>query len=98
MATVIFWISFVFAIAGGFGVILARQPIHSVLSLVAVMIALAIDFLLLSAQFIFVVQLIVYAGAVMVLFVFVVALMGPTRETSSERLRFQPWVALLCAG
>jgi NADH-quinone oxidoreductase subunit J len=53
------------------------------------MLALSILFLLLSAQFVFVVQIIVYAGAVMVLFLFVVALLGPARESGRGRLRFQ---------
>src|SRR5256885_11333552 len=86
------------AIAGGIGVISFREPIRSVLSLVVVMIALSIEFLLLSAQFIFVVQIIVYAGAVMVLFLFVIALLGPAREIGRGRLRFQSWLALLFAA
>ena len=77
------------AIIGGVGVISFRQPIRSVLSLVVVMLALSVLFLLLSAQFIFVVQIIVYAGAVMVLFLFVIALLGPAKETGRGRLRFQ---------
>src|SRR4029077_991584 len=85
------------AIIGGVGVISFRQPIRSVLSLVVVMIALSVLFLLLSAQFVFVVQIIVYAGAVMVLFLFVIALLGPTRESARGRLRFQPWLSALFA-
>src|ERR1700719_1276060 len=85
------------AVIGGVGVISFRQPIRSVLSLVVVMIALSILFLLLSAQFIFVVQIIVYAGAVMVLFLFVIALLGPAKEVGRGRLRFQPWLSALFA-
>src|SRR4029077_12663443 len=83
------------AIIGGVGVISFRQPIRSVLSLVVVMIALSVLFLLLSAQFVFVVQIIVYAGAVMVLFLFVIALLGPARETGRGRLRFQAGLSAL---
>jgi len=83
------------AVAGGIGVIAFRQPIRSVLSLVVVMIALSILFLLLSAQFIFVAQVIVYAGAVMVLFLFVIALLGPAKEIAKGRLRFQTWLSAL---
>src|SRR6266849_3969491 len=83
------------AVAGGIGVISFRQPIRSVLSLVVVMVALSILFLLLSAQFIFVAQIIVYAGAVMVLFLFVIALLGPAREIARSRLRFQSWLSAL---
>jgi NADH-quinone oxidoreductase subunit J len=66
-----------------------------VLSLVLVMLALAVQYLLLSAQFLFAVQIIVYAGAVMVLFLFVIALLGPRRELPSGRLRFQFPLAIL---
>jgi NADH-quinone oxidoreductase subunit J len=85
------------AVAGGIGVVAFHQPIRSVLSLVVVMVALSILFLLLSAQFVFVVQIIVYAGAVMVLFLFVIALLGPARELGRGRLRFQPWLSALFA-
>lgn len=79
-ASAIFWIFALVAVAGGFGVILSRTPIWNVLSLVLVMLSLAVEFLLLDAQFVFAVQVIVYAGAVMVLFLFVIFLLGPTRE------------------
>ena len=89
MAIAVFFIAAAMAVAGGIGVISFRQPIRSVLSLVVVMVALSILFLLLSAQFIFVAQIIVYAGAVMVLFLFVIALLGPAKEMAKSRLRFQ---------
>jgi NADH-quinone oxidoreductase subunit J len=95
LAIAIFFIAAVMAVAGGIGVISFRQPIRSVLSLVVVMIALSILFLLLSAQFIFVAQVIVYAGAVMVLFLFVIALLGPAKEMARGRLRFQTWLSAL---
>ena len=93
MAVIVFVVAALLAVAGGVGVITARQPIRSVLSLVVVMLALAILFLLLSAQFVFVVQIIVYAGAVMVLFLFVIALLGPPRALPRGRLRYQDWLA-----
>jgi len=93
LVTAVFAIFTVFALLGGLGVIAFRQPIQNVLSLVAVMISLAVLFLLLSAQFVFVVQVIVYAGAVMVLFLFVVALLGPIREEA----RHSPMLAVITA-
>ena len=97
MAIVVFLVAAALAVAGGIGVIGFHEPIRSVLSLVVVMVALSILFLLLSAQFVFVVQIIVYAGAVMVLFLFVVALLGPARELGRGRLRFQGWLAAVFA-
>ena len=95
MAIAVFAVAALMAIAGGIGVITFHQPIRSVLSLVVVMLALSVLFLLLSAQFIFVVQVIVYAGAVMVLFLFVIALLGPAREAGRGRLRFQAGLSAL---
>src|SRR3982074_1348647 len=89
LALIVFLVFGLLAVLGAFGVISSRQPIRSVLSLVVVMLALAVLFLLLSAQFVFVVQIIVYAGAVMVLFLFVIALLGPARVLGRSRLRFQ---------
>jgi NADH-quinone oxidoreductase subunit J len=97
VAIAVFLVAAAMAVAGGIGVITFREPIRCVLSLVVVMIALSILFLLLSAQFVFVVQIIVYAGAVMVLFLFVIALLGPARESARGRLRFQPWLSALFA-
>src|SRR5437773_6326723 len=59
------------------------------------MLSLSVIFLLLNAQFVFAVQIIVYAGAVMVLFLFVIALLGPARELGRGRLRFQGWLSAL---
>ncbi len=80
----IIWIAGVLAALSALGVVFAPQPIYSALSLVLTIGALAVIFLVLNAQFLFVVQLIVYAGAVMVLFVFIIALLSPGSE---ERFR-----------
>jgi NADH-quinone oxidoreductase subunit J len=77
--------------------VVSKTPINSVLSLVTVMLALSVLFLLLSAQFVFAVQVIVYAGAVMVLFLFVVALLGPSPGRPTTRLRFH-WALSLAAA
>jgi NADH-quinone oxidoreductase subunit J len=95
MAVVVFFIAAAVTLVGAVGVVTFRQPMRSVLSLVVVMMGLSVLFLLLSAQFVFVVQIIVYAGAVMVLFLFVIALLGPARAIARGRLRFQSWLAAL---
>lgn len=82
--TVIFGVAAVLAFLGAVGVVASRRTIYSALSLVENLVALAILFLLLDAQFLAAVQVIVYAGAVMVLFVFIIALLAPSAE---ERLR-----------
>jgi NADH-quinone oxidoreductase subunit J len=76
MAGVIFFIAGIGAVAGAIGTVVLRNPFHSVLSLVCHLIFLAALFLLLRAEFVAAAQVIVYAGAVMVLYVFVVGYVG----------------------
>jgi NADH-quinone oxidoreductase subunit J len=76
MAEVLFFIAGTGAIAGAIGVIAFRNAFYSVLSLVFHLLSLAALFLLLRAQFVAAAQVVVYAGAVMVLYVFVVAYVG----------------------
>jgi len=76
MAEVLFFIAGVGAIAGAIGVVRVSNPFYSVLSLVFHLLSLAALFLLLRAQFVAAAQVVVYAGAVMVLYVFVVAYVG----------------------
>jgi len=77
---IVFFIAAIGALAGALGVVLLRNPFYSVLALVAHLFFLAVLFLLLRAQFLAAAQLIVYAGAVMVLYVFVVAYIGGAEE------------------
>ncbi len=72
----LFFIAGAGAIGGAVGVVLLRNPFYSVLALVAHLISLAVLFLLLTAAFLAAAQVVVYAGAVMVLYVFVVAYVG----------------------
>ena len=78
----------VIAVAGAVNLLVQRHPINSALSLIAVMAALAGEYLLLGAEFVAVVQVIVYAGAIMVLFVFVIMLLnaGVEEKTKGSRV------------
>jgi NADH-quinone oxidoreductase subunit J len=77
---VLFFIAGTGALAGALGVVVARNPFYSVLALVVHLLALAVLFLLLHAEFIAAAQVVVYAGAVMVLYIFVVAYIGGADE------------------
>jgi NADH-quinone oxidoreductase subunit J len=77
---VMFFVAGTLALGGALGVVMLRSPFYSVLALVAHLVALATLFLLLRAQFIAAAQVVVYAGAVMVLYVFVVAYIGGSDE------------------
>ena len=72
MMDVIFIILSLFAIGGALGMVLFHQPVHSALSLILTIIALAGLFALLSASFLFMVQIIVYAGAIITLLIFII--------------------------
>jgi NADH-quinone oxidoreductase subunit J len=76
MDEVLFFIAGIGAIAGAIAVVTLRNPFYSVLALVSHLFSLAVLFLLLNAQFVAAAQIVVYAGAVMVLYVFVVAYIG----------------------
>jgi NADH-quinone oxidoreductase subunit J len=81
---VVFWVAALLALAGAVGVVLQRNPFYSVLALVLHLVALAVLFLLLRAEFLAAAQVIVYAGAVMVLYVFVVAYVGGLEDPLIE--------------
>jgi NADH:ubiquinone oxidoreductase subunit 6 (subunit J) len=80
MTQVLFFLAALGAIAGAIGVVVLRNPFYSVLALVCHLIALAALFLLLRAEFVAAAQVVVYAGAVMVLYVFVVSYVGGGEE------------------
>ena len=80
-----FFIAAAGALAGALGVVILRNPFYSVLALVVHLIALAVLFLLLSAEFLAAAQVIVYAGAVMVLFLFVIMLLNAGEESKRGR-------------
>jgi NADH:ubiquinone oxidoreductase subunit 6 (subunit J) len=87
VSAVLFFIAAIGVIAGAVGVVVFRNPFFSVLALVGHLLSLAVLFLLLRAEFVAAVQVVVYAGAVMVLYVFVVAYVGGEGEGIGERLR-----------
>ncbi len=83
MSAVLFFIAAIGAITGAVGVVLVRNPFYSVLALAFHLVSLAALFLLLRAEFVAAGQVVVYAGAVMVLYVFVVAYIGGGEQVTS---------------
>ncbi len=81
---ILFIIFGVICVAGAVNLLVQRHPINSALSLVVVMGALALIYLLLGAEFVAAIQVIVYAGAIMVLFVFVIMLLNAGEEERSR--------------
>ena len=95
-AAVAFWMLAPVMILAALGMILARKPVHSALCLAAVMISLAVQYAALDAPFLFVVQIIVYTGAILMLFLFVLMLVGvDIAESLVETIKGQRPLALL---
>jgi NADH-quinone oxidoreductase subunit J len=88
MDTILFIIFAIIAVACGLNLVLQKHPIASALSLIGVMSSLAVLYLILGAEFLAAAQLIVYAGAVMVLFIFVIMLLNAGAEKGSQKSWF----------
>jgi NADH-quinone oxidoreductase subunit J len=95
-AAVAFWLLAPVMILAALGMILARKPVHSAMCLAAVMISLAVQYAAQQAPFLFVVQIIVYTGAILMLFLFVLMLVGvDIRESLVETIKAQRTLAVL---
>jgi NADH-quinone oxidoreductase subunit J len=93
---VVFWVFAPIAVGAAVGMLLTRNVVYAALLLVANFGCIAVMFLLLDAAFLFAVQIIVYAGAIMVLFLFVIMLLGVDRvDVRSERLFLQRPLAIV---
>jgi NADH-quinone oxidoreductase subunit J len=97
---VMFWILAVLAVSAGIGMILVRQAVHCALMLAVVMLSLAVMYAMQGAPFLAFVQVIVYTGAVLMLFLFVVMLIGVTSaDALKETIRGQRlWAGLAAIG
>jgi len=84
-------------LAGAVGVVTLRQPVHAALSLVVTLLALAVTYVTLQAHFLAVIQVIVYAGAIMVLFLFVIMLLNVEGQAPPPHLRWLPPLAFATA-
>jgi NADH-quinone oxidoreductase subunit J len=78
---IMFWFLSALALLGAIGVVASKNPIYSVLCLIVVFFAISGHYILMNAQFLAIVNIIVYAGAIMVLFLFVIMLMNLNSQT-----------------
>ncbi len=92
--TILFFVLAAAALGGAVNLIAQTHPIHSALSLIVVMVALAGIYLLLGAELLAAVQIIVYAGAIMVLFVFTIMLLNAGAEERTAISRAATWLGL----
>lgn len=82
---ILFWFLSVLALFSAIMVLVSKNPVHSVLWLIVVFFAISGHYLLLNAQFLAIVNIIVYAGAIMVLFLFVIMLMNLNKESEPQK-------------
>ena len=97
---IVFVIFAIAALAGAVTLVLARNPVYSAMGLLLTMLSMAVFYVLMDAHFVAVVQVIIYAGAVMTLFLFVIMLIGVDKQESrEEQIPFhRPIVAVLGGG
>src|SRR3954471_14238584 len=95
---ILFWFLSVFALVSAIMVLISKNPVHSVLWLIATFFAISGHYILLNAQFIAIVNLIVYAGAIMVLFLFVIMLMNLDSETEPQKNNWMKIAGAISGG
>src|SRR5215472_7106185 len=95
---VLFWVLSIMAIMSAIFVLISKNPVHSVLWLIMVFVAISGHYILLDAQFLAIVNLIVYAGAIMVLFLFVFMLMNLNSDTEPQKNRWLKIAGVVTGG
>jgi NADH-quinone oxidoreductase subunit J len=95
---ILFWFLTALALLSALMVVFSKNPVHSVLWLIAVFFAISGHYIVLNAQFLAIVNLIVYAGAIMVLFLFVIMLMNLNAETEPQKNRWLWWAGTIAGG
>ena len=98
MLSILFYVLAAVAVLSAFAVIFAKNPVYSVLSLVVSFFAIAGEYILLNAQFLAAVHIIVYAGAIMVLFLFVIMLLNLNDMESDTAKGVLPKLGALVGG
>ncbi len=95
---VLFWVLSIMAILSAIMVVISKNPVHSVLWLIVVFVAISGHYILLNAQFLAIVNLIVYAGAIMVLFLFVIMLMNLNADTEPQKNQWLKIAGVIAGG
>lgn len=98
VTTILYWVLSVIALISALLVITSKNPVYSVLWLIMVFFSISGHYILLNAQFLAVVNIIVYAGAIMVLFLYVLMLMDLKKETEPQKKRWVKLVGAVAGG
>ena len=98
ISPVLFWLVAFITVIPALALLFARKPVYVAMAVVLVMVGLAVSYVALEAPFLGVVQIVVYTGAVMMLFLFTLMLVGvDSRESLKETITGQRWIALALA-
>jgi NADH-quinone oxidoreductase subunit J len=95
---VLFWFLSIMALLSAILVVISKNPVHSVLWLIVVFVAISGHYILMNAQFLAIVNLIVYAGAIMVLFLFVFMLMNLNSDTEPQKNKWLKIAGVVAGG
>jgi len=95
---ILFWGLSALALFSAIMVVASKSPVHSILYLIVVFFAISGHYILMNAQFLAIVNIIVYAGAIMVLFLFVVMLMNLNAESEPKKNRLIQFAGLISGG
>ena len=95
---ILFWFLSILALVSAVMVVVSKNPVHSVLWLITVFFAISGHYIMLNAQFIGIVNLIVYAGAIMVLFLFVIMLMNLSTDTEPQKNKWLKLAGIIAGG
>jgi NADH-quinone oxidoreductase subunit J len=98
MAQYLFYILAAVSVLCGFQVVISRNPVHSVLYLIVTFFSIGCQYLLLNAQFLAAVHIIVYAGAIMVLFLYVIMLLNLNKDAEPRKSILSRFAAVIAAG
>jgi len=95
---VLFYALSAFALVSAIMVLVSKNPIHSVLWLILVFFAISGHYILLNAQFLAIVNIIVYAGAIMVLFLFVIMLINVKKDSEPQKHLYVKFIGVIAGG
>ena len=95
---ILFWFLTALALFSAMMVVFSKNPVHSVLWLIMVFMAITGHYIIMNAQFLAIVNMIVYAGAIMVLFLFVIMFMNLNAESEPQKSKWMKFAAVLSGG
>ena len=98
IVAILFWLLTVMTLGSAILVITSKNPVHSILALIVTFFSISGHYILLNAQFLAIVNIIVYAGAIMVLFLFVVMLMNLNASTEPKKNRLLQFAGFISGG